>query len=137
MVEGLEIPLGPIVTGKESIRLPSGLSLRYPQLTQDEAGEASYWNGKHRASLHGGVLTENLVQALARVVVSDQLLEIAGHGYRVVTTTHDEIALCVRDEVAQEAYETLLKIMKTAPSWAPGLPLAAEGGISKRYGDAK
>ena len=30
-----------------------------------------------------------------------------------------------------------LAAMKTAPKWATGLPLNAEGSFARRYGDAK
>jgi DNA polymerase len=91
--------------------------------------------------IHGGVLTENVVQALARIVIGEQMLVIArylhevGDGFyrRIVTMTHDEIVVCVPKEEAAQTLNYMLQVMRAPPSWATELPLDAEGGYAENY----
>ena len=84
----------------------------------------------------GMFAVHNCVQGTARIVMSDGLLRIDKE-YRVLGTVHDEGIALVPDEVAQPAYKWMLKQMTKTPKWLPGIPLAADGGVSKRYGLAK
>ena len=54
-------------------------------------------------------------------------------GLPVVLHVHDEVVIEVKDNEAEQALATVEKIMSTAPVWAEGLPVAAEGIISERY----
>lgn len=143
---GEELQYGPLHIGPWGIRRPSGLTIRYPGLRKsvDEEGRErgwSYFNGRERVHLYGGKATENIVQALARDVIAEQMLRVRAHiepfGGKILSTTHDEIVACVPEAKGQETLAFMLETMKTAPSWAAGLPLNAEGGIAVRYGDAK
>lgn len=127
---------------KEEIILPSGMAVRYPDLRpdQDEKGRVqwSYADGKDgkRTKLYAGKVTNNVVQGTARCVMTDGMLRI-GKRYPVCGTVHDE-ALCVAPESeATEAKEYLLACMTIEPKYMPGIPLAADGGVNKRYGLAK
>ena len=131
-----------LIFRKEEIVLPSGMSLRYPDLRpdQDEKGRVqwSYADGKDgkRTKLYAGKVTNNVVQGTARCVMTDGMLRI-GKRYPVCGTVHDE-ALCIAPESeADEAKEYLLACMTIEPSYMPGIPLAADGGVHKRYGLAK
>ena len=127
---------------KGEIVLPSGMSVRYPDLRpdQDEKGRVqwTYADGKDgkRTKLYAGKVTNNVVQGTARCVMTDGMLRI-GKRYPVCGTVHDE-ALCVAPESeATEAKEYLLACMTIEPKYMPGIPLAADGGVHKRYGLAK
>ena len=127
---------------KGEIILPSGMSVRYPDLRpdQDEKGRVqwSYADGKDgkRTKLYAGKVTNNVVQGTARCVMTDGMLRI-GKRYPVCGTVHDE-ALCIAPESeATEAKEYLLACMTIEPKYMPGIPLAADGGVHKRYGLAK
>lgn len=92
--------------------------------------------------IYGGSITENLCQWLARRVVFEQMLECearwgATPGNGVVLTVHDEIGLIVDEDDAEDCLEFCLDVMSQPPKWWPELPVAAEGGIGVRYGDAK
>lgn len=92
--------------------------------------------------IYGGSMTENLCQWLARNVVFDQMLECEWKwgqkpGCGVVLTVHDEIVLVVDENDAEEALQFALGVMKQSPKWWPELPVAAEGGIGRRYSEAK
>ena len=138
MATGIEGTLGPISYGKGFIKLPNGMFLLYPDLkgTLDDRGrlvDASYATRRGRAKLYGGLLTENVVQALARVVVGEQMLAVDDQGILIVTMSHDEIVTHTRLSQAEKVYQKMLKIMSTPPAWGPDIPLAAEGGWDVNY----
>jgi DNA polymerase len=123
---------------REKIILPSGLALRYPNLTgePDEKGRLQWSYGDDKKKLYGGKLTENIVQAVARCVMTDGMLRIQKR-YPCVLTVHDEVAALVPESEAEEAENWVLAQMTMVPKYMPGIPLAAEAGHAKRYGDAK
>ena len=123
---------------KERIVLPSGLALRYPMLkaVPDAGGRVQWHYGEHGIKLYGGKLTENIVQAVARCVMTDGMLRIQKR-YSCVLTVHDEVVVAVPEVEAEEAKDWVLAQMVVVPTYMPGLPLAAEVDVAKRYGDAK
>lgn len=122
---------------KERIWLPNGLCLKYPGLERDEWGQASYWNGRKRTKIYGGLLCENVVQCLSRIAVGEQMLVIADAGLPPRLMTHDEVVTVVPDNTADVALQFMLQTMETPPTWAPSIPLAAEGGIGQNYQELK
>lgn len=151
MMNGVEAPLGPLSTVRNGIVLPSGLVMRYPDLkyreeeVEDEEGNItvrghwSYWSGRERTFIHGGLLFENIIQALSRQIVAEQMLTIAEQDpdFRPVTMAHDEIVMCPPEGKAEECLALALRVMREPPEWAAGWPLDAEGGIGDSYGEAK
>ena len=128
---------GPLTFGKNFIQLPSELFLHYPGLTgvphHSGSVDFNYMSRYGFNKIYGGLLTENVVQALARVIIGDQILAVADAGYRVVSMTHDEIIAIAPIKQADKCLKDMIKIMSTPPAWAPGLPLAAEGGWDINY----
>lgn len=132
--------VGPLEIMHQAIRKPSGLVLRYPELQRGADGWSylGYKEGRlQRVKIYGGLLTENVVQSLARDVVAEQALWVRADGTRVVTTTHDEIVGLRRTEEADAALARMMSVMRTPPDWAPGLPLNATGAVARSYGEAK
>jgi DNA polymerase len=126
---------------KERILLPSGLALKYPELTghADEKGRIQWSYGADAKSirkLYGGKIVENVVQAVARCVMTDGMLRIQKR-YSCVLTVHDEVVCLVPEDEAVEAEAWVLEQMVKEPSYMPGIPLDAETGCNKRYGEAK
>lgn len=151
------------------IWLPNGLYLQYPFLTADydnindklvdyryydyETGIKRIMGGvvkkEEGKRIYGGLLTENVVQALARIIVGEQMLRVAnnlketgclegvnpdvGKIRRVVTMTHDEIVVCVPTEEADPVLDMMVDEMRAAPAWCAGIPLNAEGGHDVNY----
>jgi len=80
---------------------------------------------------------ENITQALSRIVLFDQMLEINRYvvqdGGRVVLNVHDEVIAVVPEETAEKDFEQMLHIMRQPPAWCHDLPLDAEGGYSRQY----
>lgn len=122
--------------GHGYIRVPNGLTLKYPDLQQsvNDAGwdEWSYQSGDNRKKIYGGLLCENLVQCLARIIVAEQMVMI-DKKYPVVMTTHDEAVTHPKTALAQKAFDFMLKCMTTPLWWCPDIPLAAEGGFAPNY----
>ena len=91
----------------------------------------------------GPFIVHNCIQALARCVVTDQMVEAckreytAELGHQLVLFTHDELVFVAPEENAEKVYDLLLDKMHTPPSWMPDLPVAAEGGVGKIYGEIK
>ena len=123
---------------ENKILLPSGLALRYPNLTgtPDERGRVQWSYGDDKKKLYGGKLTENIVQAVARCVMTDGMLRIQKR-YPCVLTVHDEVVVLVPDAEVVDAEKWVLAQMTMEPKYMPGIPLAADIGHAKRYGDAK
>lgn len=86
-----------------------------------------------RLGFWGGVLTENLVQSTARDVFMTQCLAIEQAGIPVLMRVHDEVVCLVREDEAEDKLKQIISIMSTPPAWAQGLPLSAEGSLSKTY----
>jgi len=141
MTLGIEGKEGPLEFGKGFIRLPNGMFLQYfglhgtAEITRDDLvmTETTYLTRTGRTKLYGGLLTENVVQALSRIIIAEQMLKIHDAGYRIVTMTHDEIVIVAKKKDAKKALDFMIKTMSTPPDWAPGLPLAAEGGYDTSY----
>lgn len=86
-----------------------------------------------RLGFWGGVLTENLVQSAARDVFMSQCLSIEKAGVPVLMRVHDEVVCLVREDEAEQKLQQIISIMSTPPEWATGLPLSADGSLSKTY----
>jgi DNA polymerase len=124
------------VTG-EGIELPNGLMIRYPKLHFDTTGDKSQYKYKSRKgeiSIWGGAVVENVVQALARIVVGEQMLAI-NEKYRVALTVHDAAVIVVPEAEREEAIKFIVEKMSIAPKWAKGLPVACEAKWGHSYGE--
>jgi len=124
---------GPLKVGPQRIELPNGMSLSYPDLRYTD-GEFIYTTQKGIVRTYGPRLAENVIQALARIVITDQMLEVhALPEVDVVLQVHDEIIALGSKLDSDVTMEKILNIMKTPPSWCKDLPLDAEGGVSQVY----
>ena len=141
MTLGIESKEGPLEVGKGFVRLPNGMFLQYfglhgmAEITRDDLvmTETTYLTRTGRTKLYGGLLTENVVQALSRIIIAEQMLKVHDAGYRIVTMTHDEIVIIAKKKDAKKALDFMIETMSTPPDWAPDLPLAAEGGFDDCY----
>lgn len=114
------------------IELPSGRRLAYvkPRLGENRFGGTSILydgtsTGRKWGTLetYGGKLTENIVQAIARDLLVYGMHQVSKAGHRIVMHVHDEIVV----ETATASVEEICTLMSTAPGWADGLPLSADG----------
>jgi DNA polymerase len=130
------------VCGAAGIKLPNGLSIKYPNLRRrkdKETGdfELIYDTKKGRAviptRIYGGKAVENICQALARIIIGEQMLMIA-RSYRVVMTVHDAVGVIAPTEKAEEARQFVEACMRIRPKWATALPLNCESKMGASYG---
>jgi DNA polymerase I-like protein with 3'-5' exonuclease and polymerase domains len=86
--------------------------------------------------LYAGKITNNITQALARIVMTDGMLRVAKK-YPIAGTVHDELIAVVPDDEVADAKTWVLAQMTMEPSYMQGIPLDADGGAHRRYGLAK
>lgn len=138
--------------GDERIYLPNGMCLKYPgiqdkrvirmvarkmdpTITFEESDQYPEWVYTRKGietKIYGGLVNENIVQALARIIVGKQLLAI-DKKYPVVMTTHDEVTALAKKAQGQRAYDWMLGEMRKAPDWCKDIPLNAEGKFAAYY----
>jgi DNA polymerase len=125
---------------KEEIILPSGRSLYYPGLgARRGARKAEYYWGDPIKYVHGSKVFQRIIQALARDIVMNQMIEVERRikrgdmAGRVVMHVYDEVTISVAEHLAEETLEQLMEIMRIVPSYVEGLPLDCEGTISKHF----
>ena len=155
LVQGYTTTLGvgvQLKVERNRIILPNGMNLHYNALQTRQnpfsgKPELVYYDKKFPKSIYGAKVIENVVQALARIVVFDQMVAISqwlrtksakdGVQRSVVLTVHDEVVACVPDEEKEETYKFMEAAMKVPPAWAQGLPISCDGDWAYCYGDAK
>jgi DNA polymerase I-like protein with 3'-5' exonuclease and polymerase domains len=130
------------VEGSKGIRLPNNLFIKYPNLRRwvnDQGKEELVYDTKKGKAIipnriYGGKVIENVCQALARIVIGEQMLRVAKK-YKVAMTVHDAIGCIVPEHEAQTGREYVEMCMKMRPAWALDLPLNCESGVGRTYGD--
>lgn len=124
------------------LTLPSGRSLFYcePKLKQDKYGLIpthkginSYTRKWERMKIIPGRIIENIVQATARDILADAKLRMEKVGFKTVLSVHDEIVVEAEESKADHTLHDMIGIMGAPPLWAEGMPLGAEGFVTKRY----
>ena len=125
-------------------RLPSGRMLSYvrPEIVQREtkfgvrsiveystvSSQTKQWV---RRAMYGGLLTENVVQAMARDVMVSAMQRVERNGYPVILTVHDEVV--TETPAGSGDLTTYLALMRRRPRWAHDLPIAVSGWEGERY----
>jgi DNA polymerase len=131
-------PWGMCYTSAEGIHTPVGM-IRYPGLHQEMCdGNVEWWygQGRNRARIYAGKVTENIVQHLARFILSEAMLRIDKH-LPVRHAVHDEIITIPREEQAGLALTFMEHEMRKPPEWWPELVVRSVGDIADTYGEAK
>ena len=124
------------------IKLPSGRRLSYirPKIDYDNIfnkyiityeGVDPTTKKSKRLTTYGGKLVENIVQAIARDVLGEAMMNLKNHGFNIVMHVHDEIVLEVEDKIS--SIEEVCEIMCKENKYLKGLKLKADGFESKYY----
>jgi DNA polymerase len=95
-------------------------------------GTDPYTKKWRRQDTYGGMLVENITQAVARDLMAESMLRChEGDTYDVILSVHDEL-IAEADEGKGDTKE-FEHLMATTPAWADGCPVAAEGWSGYRY----
>lgn len=78
---------------------------------------------------YGGLWAENVTQAVARDILAEAMVRAEAAGYEIILTVHDEVVAERRTVDLSE----FVRIMTYIPTWAEGLPVAAEAWTGRRY----
>jgi len=127
--------------------LPSGRELYYPNariedivppycytlnLPLNPKATVVYQSERGTKSLYGGLLAENIVQAMCRDILASAMLELESMGMCIVAHVHDEIVCEVPVDEGAAALTTMVRVMSKPPEWAEGFPLTCEGFTCER-----
>ncbi len=85
-----------------------------------------------RQTIYGGLIVENIVQAISRDLMADGMLRAEERGvYEVVLSVHDELIAEAR--IGTGSVHEFEQLMSETPDWADGCPVEAEGWTGERY----
>ena len=126
-------------------RLPSGRCIAYPypeikevKTSWGEIKPMLRYKGEdvrkrwERTNAYGGLLVENITQAVSRDLLAEAMLRCESSKLPVVLHVHDEI-VCEVDEASPITVQEFEKLVAEVPFWAGDLPISAEGWRGKRY----
>ena len=120
-------------------KLPSGRFLSYPfpkigkgTFGGDQVTACAIKEGQWvRRSLYGGLYCENIVQAVARDLLRDGMLEIdKDPRFDIVGHVHDE---CIAEGKPGHSIKDFEELLANQPEWAKGCIYHAEGWIGPRF----
>jgi DNA polymerase len=130
-------PFGPVTIGEGYVLLPNGMKMNYQVSCRDPQEGLSYiYEGKTHP-IYGGRFLENIVQALARIILFNAAMRIWDRGYPFKLSCHDELGWIVPTAAVQEARLVIAEEMTRPPSWARNLPLGAAVESGNNYGACK
>ena len=125
---------GPLTVRHHALELPNGMALRYHNLRHGPNGLMYDGKGGKPEYTYGGRITENVIQALARIVITDSILRLDKSKLGdVALTVHDEIIISGSIIEPDATMRAIIDDMCIPPYWAPDLPLDAEGGYATNY----
>lgn len=125
--------------------LPSGRRIAYPEPRvvkrmmpwgQEKPsltymGINQYTRQWSRQNSYGGLLVENITQAVARDLMAGAILRAEYSGvYRPILSVHDEL---LAEGPAGRPIKEFEALMAATPAWAAGCPVEAEGWSGPRY----
>lgn len=149
MANGWEGELGvhlKLPYNRDGIKLPNGMMLRYPNLRATSDGLV-YDSGRGATTIYGGKCVENIIQALARIVVFTQTAKLdqwlrkrdglQEQRFKLVHSVHDEMVAVAPASHADEVKNYMVQVMSTPPKWCESLPVSCEVHYGPSYGDCK
>lgn len=159
------IDIANLTFAHERIILPNGMPIIYPGLSKvgdqlkfrsrygsqnlvpeseaSEVGNGSAVTGYQLVSatsgqaVWGGAFTENIAQALARIILTRAEITLARAGLPASLQVHDELVFRVPTKIAEAVSRAIANVMTRKVDFMPELPVAVEIHHGKSYGDAK
>jgi hypothetical protein len=143
--ESFTLPNATFLRGRNGeIILPSGLTLKYPNLRKIFTGQRQEWvfdayekNNLVERKLYGGKLLENISQALAGEICKVGIQRCEAAGLRAAGQVHDEVIAVVPESEATMARLKMQQAMEAPMQWWPYLRLKAEIGVGDNWKGAK
>tara|TARA_R110000772_G_scaffold51809_11_gene118917 strand:- start:1386 stop:3209 length:1824 start_codon:yes stop_codon:yes gene_type:complete len=133
------LKVGPVTVTKGQLQLPNGMSIFYPDIEYNapKFEGYSFRCKRMRRGLWGGTLTENIGQAIAKIILSIAEIRLAKLGLHAVMQVHDELLFCVKDEHVDRVIRAAELALSAPVSFMPGLPVACEVAVGDNYAEAK
>jgi DNA polymerase I-like protein with 3'-5' exonuclease and polymerase domains len=129
--------LGPLVFSYQKVQLPNGMDLIYPHLEKTDAGY-QYVFGRELRSIWGGKLLENIIQALATIVIKTAMLNVRRKlGYRPALQVHDELDYIIPVNKLEAFVAAAREIMTAPPAWCADAPIDVEIHSGANFGEVK
>lgn len=110
------------------VMLPSRRKLMYPE-ARLKGLKLVYKSDYAEKELYGGLLVENITQAIARDLLANAIKNLHDAEYTIRLHVHDEVVV---DTLADEK-DNVQQFMLTLPDWAVNLPLRAVTTGSRLY----
>ena len=133
-------------TGFLELQLPSGRIITYPkaEIIEDEQFDTTsftfldssgsktgrMYHEKRGSGVFGGLMLENICQAVCRDVFVEAMPRLEAAGYALRMHTHDEF-ICETPE-GFGSLDEFLRLITQPPALAPDLPVAAKARIPDR-----
>lgn len=130
----IELPSGRVLTYRHARiekRRP-GWAVLQPNAPEVDTIVYTHPHG-YDGTLYGGLIAENVVQAICRDLLATALVRCEDSPVATVLHVHDEIVGEVPLARAAEGLEFLARTMSEGPEWADGFPIGVEGFTSPRY----
>lgn len=154
-----------LIFAHERIILPNGMPIIYPSLTR--TGDGLKFRSRYGAqvltpealaesfpdapsglqgatvvvgtgqNIWGGAFTENVAQALARIILTRAELTLARAGLPASLQVHDELVFRVPKAIVEKVKKAIAVVMTRTVDFLPDLPIAVEIHDGPTYGDAK
>lgn len=124
------------------VTLPNKMPLFYPNMSRGPNNNITYRvcetpTKQYTKPIWGGAFTENVVQALARIIISRAEIRLARAGLVSVMQVHDELVFVVPERAVDTIRDVVTRVVTDPVPWMPDLPIACEVGVGPTYGDAK
>jgi hypothetical protein len=116
------VSFGPVTCSSQTVTLPNRMVLRY------ERGDKT---------IYGAKLLENIVQALARILIMQAAVRLAGRGLSFALQAHDELVFVVPEDRVAIVKPIVEEELIRPPLWLPQVPLAAEVNSGRNYEECK
>ena len=134
--ERIVLPNGMPIVYPGIVRTPRGVGFkgRFSKAAMGDAISDQYSDLTH---VWGGAITENVAQALARIILTRAELKLAAMGIITALQVHDELVFSIPTVLVERVKKVIADVMTEVVPWLPDLPVAVEIHHGPDYGSAK
>jgi DNA polymerase len=134
---------GPVLFMRNMVVLPNSMPMMYPSTRLDSVTYETVYSSMRGRSvesavkIYGGMLTENICQALARIVLSTAEVRLARRNIFAAMNIHDELVFVVKEAHVDAVSLAIRRVLCEPVSWLPSLPIACSIKVGATYKDTK